>query len=218
MHLLFIAMLLPPSLEKLNLKSIRSQAKVIGTVTTLAGAMMMTLMKGPVLELFWTKGRTHHQSHVNSTGVDADLHNSLMGAFMIIVGCFSWSAFMVLQAITLKSYPAELSLTAWICLLGSVEGVIVALIMEGGKATVWAINWDMSLVATLYSGIVCSGLAYYIQGLIMRVKGPVFVTAFSPLCMIIVAVMGSIILAEQIYLGRYFFIILSVRFGPFLFS
>ncbi|KVH90586.1 hypothetical protein Ccrd_007462 [Cynara cardunculus var. scolymus] len=90
-------------LEKLNLKNIRSQAKVIGTVTTLAGAMMMTLMKGPVLELFWTKGRTDHQSHVNSTGVDVDLHNSLMGAFMITVGCFSWSAFMVLQVITIQA-------------------------------------------------------------------------------------------------------------------
>jgi hypothetical protein len=39
----------------------------------------------------------------------------------------------------------------------------------------------------------------------MRVKGkgPVFATAFSPLRMIIVAVMGSIILYEKIYLGRF---------------
>ncbi|XP_024986397.1 WAT1-related protein At2g37460-like [Cynara cardunculus var. scolymus] len=189
-------------LEKLNLKNIRSQAKVIGTVTTLAGAMMMTLMKGPVLELFWTKGRTDHQSHVNSTGVDVDLHNSLMGAFMITVGCFSWSAFMVLQAITLQSYPVELSLTAWICLLGTAEGAIVALIMERGNPAAWAISWDLSLVTILYSGIICSGLTYYIQGLIMKVRGPVFVTAFSPMCMIIVAVLGSIILAEQMYLAR----------------
>ncbi|XP_071696987.1 WAT1-related protein At2g37460-like isoform X2 [Rutidosis leptorrhynchoides] len=185
-------------LEKLNLKSIRSQAKVIGTVTTVAGAMLMTLMKGPILELFWTKGRTHHEV----TNKSVDLHNSLKGAFMITVGCFSWSCFMVLQAITLKSYPAELSLTAWICLLGTVEGAIVAFVMERGKTKVWAINWDASLVATLYSGVVCSGLAYYIQGLIMKDKGPVFVTAFTPLGMIIVAVMGSIILAEQMYLGR----------------
>ncbi|KAJ9555046.1 hypothetical protein OSB04_009660 [Centaurea solstitialis] len=188
-------------LEKVNVKSIRSQAKVIGTVITLAGAMMMTLLKGPVLELFWTKGRTHHQLDVKS-GVDVDLHNFLMGSFMITVGCFSWSAFMVLQAITLESYAVELSLTAWICLLGTVEGAIVALIMERGNPSAWAIRWDMSLVATLYSGIICSGLTYYIQGLIMKVRGPVFVTAFSPLSMIIVAVMGSIILAEQMYLER----------------
>ena len=51
-------------------------------------------------------------------------------------------------------------------------------------------------------GIVCSALGYYIGGLVMKTRGPVFVTAFSPLCMIVVAFMSSIIFAEQMYLGR----------------
>ncbi|XP_010926418.2 uncharacterized protein [Elaeis guineensis] len=38
-------------------------------------------------------------------------------------------------------------------------------------------------------------------------RGPVFMTAFNPLCMIIVAIMGSIILAEEITLGRYEFLL-----------
>lgn len=50
-------------------------------------------------------------------------------------------------------------------------------------------------------GIVTSSISYYVQGLVMKTKGPVFATAFSPLMMIIVAVMGSFILAEKIYLG-----------------
>ncbi|KAK1429327.1 hypothetical protein QVD17_11534 [Tagetes erecta] len=185
-------------LEKLNLRGVRSQAKVLGTVTTVAGAMVMTLMKGPILELFWTKGRTYHE--VASTGVS--LSQSIKGAIMIAIGCFSWSGFMVLQAITLKSYPAELSLTVWICVMGTIEGALVALVMERGNTSVWALKWDTSLIAVLYTGIVCSGLAFYIQGIVMKTRGPVFVTAFSPLSMIIVAVMGSIILAEQMYLGR----------------
>ncbi|MED6119919.1 hypothetical protein PIB30_118267 [Stylosanthes scabra] len=48
----------------------------------------------------------------------------------------------------------------------------------------------------------CSGLAYYMQGLVLKTRGPVFVTAFNPLCMVIVAIMGSLILAEQVFLGR----------------
>ncbi|KAL8259711.1 hypothetical protein R6Q59_027664 [Mikania micrantha] len=185
-------------LEVVNLKSIRSQAKVIGTITTVAGAMLMTLVKGPIIELFWTKETTNKNAIHNGV----DLHHSLKGAIMIVIGCFGWASFMVLQAITLKSYPAELSLTAWICLLGTLEGAIVALVMERGNTIIWAIKWNTTLLATLYCGIVCSGLAYYIQGIIMKDRGPVFVTAFSPLNMIIVAIMGSIILAEQTYLGR----------------
>lgn len=185
-------------LEKLELMSIRSQAKVVGTVTTVSGAMLMTLLKGPVIELIWNKGRSSHELKTGG----ADLQHSIKGALMITVGCFSWSCFMILQAITLKTYPAELSLTAWICLLGTAEGAVVALVMERGKAAVWSINWDTKFLAALYSAIFCSGLAYYIQGVIMKERGPVFVTAFSPLSMIIVAVMGSFILAEQLYLGR----------------
>lgn len=48
-----------------------------------------------------------------------------------------------------------------------------------------------------------SSISYYVQGLVMKSKGPVFATAFSPLMMIVVAVMGSLILAERIYLGGY---------------
>lgn len=52
-------------------------------------------------------------------------------------------------------------------------------------------------------GVICSGLGYYLSGIIMKEKGPVFVTAFSPLSMVIVAVLGSIVLTEQMNLGRY---------------
>lgn len=51
-------------------------------------------------------------------------------------------------------------------------------------------------------GIICSGVAYYIAGIVMKKKGPVFVTSFNPLTMVIVAVMGSFIFAEELDLGK----------------
>lgn len=54
----------------------------------------------------------------------------------------------------------------------------------------------------IMQGVICSGMAFYIQGAVMKVKGPVFVTAFSPLSMVIVAVLSSFILSEIMYLGR----------------
>jgi drug/metabolite transporter (DMT)-like permease len=57
----------------------------------------------------------------------------------------------------------------------------------------------------LYQGIVASSISYYVQGLVIKRKGPVFATSFSPLMMIIVAIMGSFFLAEHIFLGRYNF-------------
>ncbi|XP_019244731.1 PREDICTED: WAT1-related protein At2g37460-like [Nicotiana attenuata] len=183
----------------MKLKSIRSQAKIIGTIAAVGGAMIMTLVHGPLLEL-WTKGKTNHESQ--SGGENPNSNHLIKGAILIISGCLSWAGFIILQAITLRTYPAELSLTAWICFLGTIEGVIVAMIMERGKSTVWAIHWDAKFLAIVYSGILCSGITYYIQGIVMKNKDPVFLTAFNPLSMVIVAVMSLFILREQMTLGR----------------
>lgn len=46
----------------------------------------------------------------------------------------------------------------------------------------------------------------------MEKRGPVFVTAFSPLMMILVAIMGSFILAEKIFVGAYVYIYIVLYF------
>ncbi|KAG6427384.1 hypothetical protein SASPL_111627 [Salvia splendens] len=187
-------------LEKVELMSVRSQAKILGTLATIAGAMIMTLVSGPNLDLPWTRsGHTHDLHRVQP---QISIQHTIKGALLITIGCFSWAGFMILQAVTLRTYPAELSLTAWICLLGTAEGAAVALVAEKGNAAAWAIKWDTSFLAAVYSGIFCSGIAYYVQGVVMKERGPVFVTAFSPLGMIIVAVLSSIIFSEKMYLGR----------------
>ncbi|XP_050209118.1 WAT1-related protein At2g37460-like [Mercurialis annua] len=185
-------------LEKVRIKTLHSQAKIVGTIATVAGAMVMTAVKGPAVNLFGVNGNSYHGG--GSSAVS--LHDTIKGALLITIGCFSWAGFVILQAITLKTYPTELSLTAWICLFGTIEGGIVAMVMERGNNSVWALHWDTKLLAAVYTGVVCSGFAYYIQGVIMKDRGPVFVTAFNPLSMVIVAVMSSIILAEQMFLGR----------------
>ncbi|CAL5414519.1 unnamed protein product [Camellia sinensis] len=185
-------------LEKVNLKKIQGVAKVVGTVITVTGAMVMTLYKGPIVDILWySKSGNHHHSTTNSTSTD---QHWVMGTIMILAGTCGWSGFFILQSITLKQYPAELSLTALICLMGMVEGAAVALAMERHMIA-WVVGFDLRLLAAVYSGVICSGIAYYVQGVVNKVRGPVFVTAFSPLCMIITAILGAIVLAEKIHLG-----------------
>ncbi|KAB2034221.1 hypothetical protein ERO13_D04G062000v2 [Gossypium hirsutum] len=184
-------------LEKVNIGQVHSQAKIIGTIVSVGGAILMTLIKGPMLQLPWIKSDDGHAFSSAATH-----QYPIKGAIMITIGCFSWAAFIILQAITLKSYPAELSLTALICLVGTIEGCIVALAMEAGNAAVWSIHLDAKLLAAVYSGVICSGIAYYVQGMVMKTRGPVFVTAFSPLSMVVIAIFSSFILPEILYLGR----------------
>uniref|UniRef100_A0A6N2LWL3 WAT1-related protein n=1 Tax=Salix viminalis TaxID=40686 RepID=A0A6N2LWL3_SALVM len=101
---------------------------------------------------------------------------------------------------TLKKYPAELSLASLICLAGSMQSYVIASAVAHHPRS-WAVGWDSRLFTPLYTGIVSSGITYYVQGLVMKTRGPVFVTAFNPLCMIIVTALGSAILAEKLHLG-----------------
>ncbi|GMI72564.1 Usually multiple acids move in and out Transporters 14 [Hibiscus trionum] len=186
-------------LEKVDVRKVQCQAKILGTIGTVGGAMIMTMFNGPMLTLPWTKINNLSQS----TNTDASsIEDPLKGAIMILVGCVCWACFVILQAITLKSYPAELSLTALICFMGTIEGAIVALVMERGNAAAWAIHWDSKLLAAVYSGIICSGVAYYIGAMVIQAKGPVFFSSFNPLTMVIVAIMSSFIFSEIMYLGR----------------
>lgn len=183
-------------LEKVNLKKIPSLAKVIGTVVTVAGAMLMTLYKGPsVNKLFFPHSGSHHEA------ADAAADQHWVTGTIMLLGCIvGWAAFFIVQNNTLKEYPAELSLTAWVCFMGTIEGGVVAAVMERRRSA-WAIGFDARLLAAVYSGLICSGIAYYLQSVVNKVRGPVFVTAFSPLSMIITAILGAIILAEQLHLG-----------------
>ncbi|CAH9121336.1 unnamed protein product [Cuscuta epithymum] len=184
-------------LEKVNVRNLKSQAKILGTAVTMGGAMIMTFVKGPTIGLPWTE-----EAQASSAVSVHAQQSSIMGAAMITSGCFCWACFYTLQAMTLKSYPAGLSLTCLICGMGAVQGTILTLVVERGNTAPWAIHWDTKLLAYIYSGIVCSGVAYYISGAIMKEQGPVFVTSFNPLSMVIVAVLGSFILAEQLDFGR----------------
>ncbi|URE28588.1 auxin-induced protein [Musa troglodytarum] len=217
-------------MEKVHLKKVSCQAKAVGTLVTVAGAMLMTLYKGPAMDMAWTKHA--HPPHSNAPtaagGDDSTDEDWLKGCIFLIISTLAWAFLFILQvelgciepsapalypvdtdliawshapqAATLKKYDAPLSLTSLICFVGTLQATAVTLIMEH-KPSVWRIGFDMNLLAAAYAGIVTSSIAYYVQGLVMQDKGPVFASAFSPLMMIIVAIMDSFILAEKIYLG-----------------
>ncbi|PPD91807.1 hypothetical protein GOBAR_DD11255 [Gossypium barbadense] len=186
-------------MEKIDVKKVRCQAKIVGTIVTVAGAMLMTLYKGPIVELFWTKNIHPKQSYADTTGTtDKDW---VKGSILLILATLAWASLFVLQAKALKTYKNhQLSLTSLVCFVGTLQAIVVTFVMEH-KVSAWQIGWDMNLLAAAYAGIVTSSISYYVQGMVIKKRGPVFATAFSPLMMIIVAVMGSFILDEKIFLG-----------------
>ncbi|KAL1196180.1 WAT1-related protein [Cardamine amara subsp. amara] len=191
-------------LESVNFKKVRSIAKVVGTVITVSGALLMTLYKGPIVDFIRFGGGGGGSdgaggSHGGTAAAALDKH-WIPGTLMLLGRTFGWAGFFILQSFTLKKYPAELSLTALICLMGTLEGTAVSLVTVRDLSA-WKIGFDSNLFAAAYSGVICSGVAYYVQGVVMRERGPVFVATFNPLCVVITAALGVVVLSESIHLG-----------------
>ncbi|GMH31359.1 hypothetical protein Nepgr_033202 [Nepenthes gracilis] len=104
-------------LEKVDMKKIPSQAKIIGTIITVSGAMVMTLYKGPIVDIFMASRRSHHGSDFSNSSNQ----HWIVGTLMLLSSCLGWSAFFIVQSFTVSQYPAELSLSMLICVMGVVE-------------------------------------------------------------------------------------------------
>ena len=85
-------------MEKIDLKKVRSQAKILGTMVTVAGAMLMTLYKGPIVELFWTKNIHPRKSYVTDTTGTTD-KDWVKGSILLIIATLAWASLFVLQVI-----------------------------------------------------------------------------------------------------------------------
>ncbi|KAK8682201.1 hypothetical protein V6N13_054595 [Hibiscus sabdariffa] len=180
-------------LEVVNLRNPRGIAKVVGTSVSLVGVTTMTLYKGPAI-------KSLGPALVHIQGKSPNHENWLKGSILIVCSCLTWSILYIMQAFTLKRYPAPLSLTTWMSFVGAAQSAVFTVIVNH-EPVAWKIGFNIEFWATIYAGVVCSGLIIYIQLWCTEEKGPVFVTMFNPLTTLLVALLGYFVLSEKLYIG-----------------
>lgn len=103
-------------MEKVKIVEVRSQAKIVGTLVALAGALVMTLYKGPLIPLPWSNPDQHN----GNTKSSQDHNHWVAGTLLILLACVAWSCFYVLQVrslfflfIIFDIYQSTDKLTFW---------------------------------------------------------------------------------------------------------
>lgn len=82
-------------LEKLDIRSSRSQAKLVGTLVSISGALVVTLYKGPSI---WSSSHSlplHHRQQSPPNSLKAE--NWVLGALFLATACLSASIWNIIQ-------------------------------------------------------------------------------------------------------------------------
>ncbi|GJY54390.1 WAT1-related protein, partial [Tanacetum coccineum] len=172
--------------------------KVIGTAFGVGGAMLLTFYKGVDLHMWKTNVNLlhdqHHASNIQHSG------NRAMGSLLAMGSCFSYSIWLILQTNMVKTFPCPYSVMALTSLMGGVQALVYGLSTERHWDD-WKLSWNVRLLTVAYTGMLGSGLMFTLITWCVQMRGPLFVSAFNPLMLVLVAIAGSLVLNESLHLG-----------------
>ncbi|KAE9591870.1 putative EamA domain-containing protein [Lupinus albus] len=186
-----------PSLERLNLRTRGGKAKIVGTLTGIGGAMVLTFVKGVEIKMSYVN-LLHHPNDVHKHSSSGG--KTAIGALCALASGMSYALWLIIQAKMSEKYPSHYSSTALMSLWGSLISIVLALCLERDWKQ-WRLGWNIRLLTVAYSGIVVSGAMVTVISWCIRMRGPLFASVFSPLMLVIVALAGCTMLNEKLHLG-----------------
>ncbi|WJX65431.1 hypothetical protein P8452_50094 [Trifolium repens] len=180
-------------MEKLVAKSRSSNAKVLGSIVSIAGAFVLTFYKGPSI----MNSSSLHQpieflKSVNSSWAIAGI--------ILTADYFLLSLWYILQVHILKEFPDELTLVLLYSITATIISIVVAL-LSVPDASAWKIGLNLSLISIVSSGIFGKLIGNIIYAWSVHLKGAVYVTSFMPFQIVISVGLGVIFLGDTLHIG-----------------
>ncbi|XP_047978597.1 WAT1-related protein At1g09380-like [Salvia hispanica] len=160
-------------LEKIGVKTKGGQAKILGTVLCVGGTLFLSFYSGLVV---------------------------ILGPFLLILSAVSWAVYLIIQEKESLNYNVPFSCTAIMCAMATVQCVAVAFAMEPNLSA-WSLASELRLISSIYAGVMCSAVAFCLKAWCIDRKGPLYVSVFSPLRIMMVAIVSLAVLDEKIYIG-----------------
>ncbi|KAL4653529.1 hypothetical protein ACB092_01G310300 [Castanea dentata] len=193
-------------MENLALRSSITQAKIIGTLLSISGAFIVLFYKGPAII---SPSQSPSLSLHSPRGTSET--KWVLGGLLLAVENLLFSGWRIVQTQVMNIYPAEIVVVFLYALCGTIISAPVCLMAEGNLRA-WTLRPDVALVTIIYSGFFGSSIGVVLAW-VLHLKGPVYVSIFKPLSIVIAAAMGVIFLGDALYLGSIIgAIILSIGF------
>ncbi|KAI3407366.1 PsbP domain-containing protein [Psidium guajava] len=185
--------------ESLGIKSKAGQAKVIGTLVCVGGAMLLSFYHGHDIgvgnsAIHWKYAEKMTDEHPTKKG------NFFLGPFLLFASSAAWALWFIIQAKLSIKFPAPYTTTTLMCLMASVECAAVAAAVEH-RVAAWSLRSGIRLISAVYAGFVCSAVAFCVMTWCVQRKGPLYTSVFSPLLLVITAILSWALLREKLFVG-----------------
>ncbi|XP_028800999.1 WAT1-related protein At1g68170-like [Neltuma alba] len=112
----------------------------------------------------------------------------------------TYASWLIIHAKMSKTYPCYYSSTAPMSFMAAILSTAFAFAFES-DLNQWKFGWDVRLLTVAYAGIIVSGIMAVVMAWCVDMKGPLYLNAFNPLLLVFVALAGSFMLDEKLYLG-----------------
>ncbi|KAK3415988.1 hypothetical protein EUGRSUZ_H01303 [Eucalyptus grandis] len=185
--------------ESFGIKTKTGQAKVIGTVLCVGGAMLLSFYHGHTIADSSSGIRWNYAEKMTDKRSTYKSH-SILGPFLLFCSACSCALWFIIQAKLSPKFPAPYTATMLMCLMASVECSIIGAATKCNVAD-WSLRSKIRLIAVFYVGIVCSALAFCIMSWCVHRKGPLYTSIFSPLLLVMSTILSWALLHEKLYIG-----------------
>ncbi|CAH8268461.1 unnamed protein product [Arabidopsis lyrata] len=184
-------------IEKVKWKRKDGIAKVVGTIVSVSGSLVITLYKGPTI---YQPSLRLVNRPIKAEEAEEQNKNWTLGCLCLMGHCLCWSSWIVLQSPLLKKYSARFSFVSYSCFFAVLQFFGISAYFERDQER-WKITSGGELYALLYTGLIGSAMVFAIQIYVVERGGPLFVSAYLPLQTLIAAILATFALGEHFYLG-----------------
>ncbi|KHN43359.1 Auxin-induced protein 5NG4 [Glycine soja] len=185
--------------ENLGIKKRAGLAKVFGTILCVSGALLLSFYHGKTIGLGQSSIHWRYAEKMEGTS-SSGKGNMFLGPLVVILSTLVWAAWFIIQKDISKTFPAPYTSTGLMCFMASFQCIIIAVCVDH-TASAWSLHNAMRLSSALYAGIFCTGLAYCLMSWTIERKGPLYVSVFTPLQLVLTAILSWALLREKLYVG-----------------
>ncbi|KAK8987632.1 hypothetical protein V6N11_027377 [Hibiscus sabdariffa] len=180
-----------------------SRAKVIGTLVSIIGAIVVELYKGPFIRksLFFF-GNDHYQlKHVSKLFVFYSAPDRwILGGVLLMAASLSVSLWNIIQLGTVKLYPQVMKVASFYSLIGTIQCLVFSLCVER-DLNAWKLKHKQELLLVVLTGVFGSIIRSNVHLACTRMKGPLYVPMFKPFGIVFATVFGVSFFTNSLHYG-----------------